>query len=118
MPGTAQALRAGPAECRARQAELQAESKRKRDLCLQLEIATGVDTPPAYTQERMEYQVARLSDSLSGRRSHDAGLNDPLQETLVLAREWLLSPLPPDANKAELETRFRRVYAELQSQLA
>ena len=45
----------------------------KQLLCLRLEIAAGVESPPEYAQARMEYQVARLSESLSGRDSQKFG---------------------------------------------
>lgn len=35
-------------------------------LCLQLELLAGVESPPAYVEERMQLQVAMLSEAMTG----------------------------------------------------
>ncbi|TCW33277.1 DUF349 domain-containing protein [Marichromatium gracile] len=86
-------------------AELDAHGEQRRQLCLQLEILTGIDSPPAYSQQRLAYQVARLAERMGD------GESDPLGGTTELLRDWYLSaPAPADA---ALETRFARVVAAL-----
>lgn len=111
-----QALRQDAAARQTLLAKLSTGRAAKRELCLQLEIATGVETPHQYAQERMQYQVARLSDSLAGRGQH-APPGDNLQQAVELARQWLLTPLPAAADDAQLEARFANAYAALQAQL-
>jgi len=79
--------------------------QRRAQLCLQLEIAAGVETPPEFAQQRLELQVARLAERLS------EGEEDSLQSGLRLLDDWyLLGPAPRDP---ALERRFERVKAAL-----
>lgn len=78
-----------------------ANGERRAVLCLQLEIASGVETPPEFAQQRLELQVARLAERLS------EGEADSLQNALRLLDDWyLLGPVPADAG---LDARFARV---------
>lgn len=105
-----QALRSGSDACRTLLQELAGQQQRKRELCLRLEIAAGVATPEEYAHERMQYQVARLSDSLS-RRTPRPEPADSEQQALWLLREWYLCPLGPDND--DLTQRFTRAYRSL-----
>lgn len=79
--------------------------RRRAQLCLQLEVAAGVETPPEFAQQRLELQVARLAERLS------EGEEDSLQSGLRLLDDWyLLGPAPRDP---ALERRFERVRAAL-----
>ncbi|MCK7582864.1 MAG: DUF349 domain-containing protein [Chromatiales bacterium] len=79
--------------------------RQRAQLCLQLEIAAGVETPPEFAQQRLELQVARLAERLS------EGEEDSLQSGLRLLDDWhLLGPAPRDP---ALEQRFARVKAAL-----
>lgn len=79
--------------------------RRRAQLCLQIEIAAGVETPPEFAQQRLELQVARLAERLS------EGEEDSLQSGLRLLDDWyLLGPAPRDP---ALEQRFERVRAAL-----
>lgn len=79
--------------------------RQRAQLCLQLEIAAGVETPPEFAQQRLELQVARLAERLS------EGEEDSLQSGLRLLDDWyLLGPAPRDP---ALEQRFERVRAAL-----
>jgi DNA repair protein SbcC/Rad50 len=82
-----------------------ANGRRRAQLCLQLEIAAGVETPPEFAQQRLELQVARLAERLS------EGEEDSLQSGLRLLDDWyLLGPAPRDP---VLEQRFEHVKAAL-----
>ncbi|NKN31717.1 DUF349 domain-containing protein [Marichromatium bheemlicum] len=86
-------------------AALERNGERRQQLCLQLEILTGIDSPPEFSQQRLEYQVARLAERMGD------GESDPLGGTSELLRDWYLSaPAPIDA---ALAARFARVVAAL-----
>ncbi|MGQ9659204.1 MAG: DUF349 domain-containing protein [Thermochromatium sp.] len=81
--------------------------RHRAQLCLQLEIAAGVETPAEFAQQRLELQVARLAERLS------EGEGDSLQSGLQLLHHWyLLGPAPQDP---ALEGRFARARAALVS---
>jgi len=40
--------------------------EQRQSLCLQLELLAGVESPPAYVEERMRLQVAMLSEAMTG----------------------------------------------------
>lgn len=67
-----------------------------------MEIAAGVDSPPECTQQRMEYQVARLSASLAGAASKVDTLYDPR----LLREQWCLTGALPTEVEEELDARF------------
>ncbi|QIK38161.1 DUF349 domain-containing protein [Caldichromatium japonicum] len=78
---------------------------RRAELCLQLEIAAGVETPPELADQRLRLQVARLAERLGERES---GLQPRGLDLLV---DWyLLGPAPQDQG---LEQRFERAKAAL-----
>lgn len=73
----------------------------RQRLCLQLEIIAGIESPPEWAQQRLEFQVARLAERMVG------GEEDPLQGATQLLHEWYRSgPAPADA---ALAARFERV---------
>lgn len=85
---------------------LQNNQAKKQRLCLQLEIARGAETPAEFAQERLEYQVARLSETMVTRSS--ASQNQALAESAALEREWYaLGSLPIEQDLA-MEERFFR----------
>lgn len=75
----------------------------RRELCLRMEIATQVESPEEFAQERMEYQVARLSQSLS------AGHYQESTDAATIAEQWFLIAGAED----NLEQRFQRAYQAL-----
>jgi hypothetical protein len=76
--------------------------ERRRRLCLELEIAAGVESPPALAQERLKLQVARLAERLGD------GEADRLRGAPELLRDWYLcGPAPEDAGLAERVARVR-----------
>ncbi len=73
---------------------------RRQQLCLQLEILAGMESPPEWAQQRLEFQVARLAERLVG------GEEDSLLGATELLHEWYrCGPAPVDA---ALAVRFER----------
>lgn len=75
--------------------------ERRARLCLELEVAAGLESPPTLAQERLRLQVDRLAERMSeGEADTRQGLADQL-------RTWyLLGPAPRDP---ALEARVERV---------
>jgi len=97
-----QALTGPPEQADCLRAELQGNLERKKIWCVCMEIVAGMESPPAFAQMRMEYQVARLSASLAGDVAKPEALYDPK----ALGEQWrLIGALPPD-EEAELDARF------------
>jgi hypothetical protein len=74
---------------------------RLSQLCLQLEILAGVETPPELAQQRLEFQVARLTERMVD------GEEDPLQGSARLLKEWYLCG--PAPRSPGLDSRFERI---------
>ncbi len=71
------------------------------DLCVRMEFLAGVETPAEYRDARMNHQVRRLSQRMSGE-----SLPPPREEADKLERTWLgCGPLPAD-QAAEINRRF------------
>ena len=80
---------------------------KRRQLCLRLEIAAGIDSPPEFAQQRLELQVARLADRMT------EGEEDRIQDATRLLRDWYLcGPAPLDR---ALCGRFERARDALRS---
>ncbi len=98
-----QLLAAGtPDRMQAARARLEHDLERKQIWCVCMEIMAGVDSPPEFTQLRMEYQVARLSASLAGGALKPEMIHDPRQ----LQEQWCLTGALPAQAAAELDARF------------
>ncbi|MBK1644722.1 hypothetical protein CKO25_08690 [Thiocapsa imhoffii] len=80
-------------------------AERRGQLCLQLEILAGVETPRELAQQRMEFQVARLTERMVD------GEDDPLQGSARLLREWYLCGPAPLSDG--MDARFARVRTAL-----
>ena len=106
-----QALTAGGEACQSLLRTLEANLQKKQVLCLRMEIAAGLESPPEFAQARMEYQVARLSESLSGRET--AKIDDIQEEVRKLQGEWRSLGALPSAQDELLEQRFERAAAAL-----
>ncbi len=78
-----------------------ANQKTRGRLCLQLEIIAGVQSPPELAQERLELQVARLSERMGEREE------DPLTGATHLLQTWYLCGPAPASES--LTARFERV---------
>ncbi len=82
-------------------AELESNARRRAELCLQLEVLAGIDSPPEAAQERLALQVSRLAGHLS------EGEAAPLIALPNLELDWYQGGPAPAAQSAALETRFR-----------
>lgn len=98
----ARSLTVAPAQAESLRASLERNLDRKRVWCICMEIAAGVDSPPACAQLRMEYQVARLSASLAGATAKADALYDPR----LLQEQWCQTGALPAEAEAELDARF------------
>ncbi len=90
-------------------AGLEANGKRRSELCLHLEILAQLDSPPEFTRERLAFQVNRLKDRMS------EGEKDPLVGTTSdLLEEWYLCGPAPAAVASALNARYHRARAALE----
>jgi len=81
----------------------QAENLRQQlQRCLLLEIVAEVESPEAYTEERMALQVSRLSGRMRNREQDKLAETDPSQ----LEQAWYLTGALPAEAYAALENRF------------
>jgi hypothetical protein len=79
---------------------------RRLELCLWMEIATGLDSPAEYGEARLRLQVSRLADALNHRQEDAHAGAGQLRALLI---DWyLVGPAPLEANDA-LEARVARV---------
>jgi exonuclease SbcC len=106
-----QALTTGDEARQALWRALEANLHKKQILCLRLEIAAGVESPLEFAQARMEYQVARLSESLSNRET--AKSEDVREEVRKIQEAWCLLGVLPAAQQELLEQRFERALTAL-----
>ncbi|MEN8165863.1 MAG: DUF349 domain-containing protein [Pseudomonadota bacterium] len=82
---------------------------RRLELCLQLEVANGVESPAEYAEERMQYQVSRLSDALHQKFEEEQTQEDQLRDLQIA---WFQAgPVQRDAQQG-LERRFERALAK------
>jgi hypothetical protein len=81
--------------------------KARELLCTRLEIATGIESPPDAVEARLAYQVARLSEAMSG---GDIGSTDKLTEMQEIERAWYLTGAVPREQAAVLQNRFERAF--------
>ena len=89
---------------------LTANLKQRRQLCLQLEIAAEIESPPEYADAKMQLQVSRLSDALNHRHASSRTAEEALRDLLIA---WYQTgPVTGDA-QGELEARYERVMAAL-----
>jgi hypothetical protein len=83
-------------------AELPDNQTTRADLCLRLEVLAGIESPPEAAQERLAFQVSRLSERLT------QGEQDPLDNAPQVEQVWLLCGPAPAAQMARLNARFER----------
>lgn len=88
--------------------QAQAETlKQKQRLCLQIEVLAGLESPPEFEQARMEYQVARLSESLHSREIASSPTK-VREETRGIQTQWYLLPSLSPTQEKVFEKRFER----------
>ena len=92
--------------------EIQAQVEAGRQICIELEFLSGVESPAEFQQQRMDYQVSRLSRRMSGEQTMK-----PREEADVLEQRWYAcGPLPPDEAEA-LTGRFHEAVSRLDEDL-
>ncbi len=74
----------------------------RANLCLQLEVYAGIDSPPEATEARLAFQVSRLSGHLA------EGTADNLDNALGLAQAWYLDGPVQAMYMERLQDRFER----------
>ncbi|NJO14650.1 MAG: DUF349 domain-containing protein [Thioploca sp.] len=79
----------------------------KETLCIRMEIVAGIESPPGAAPARMAYQVARLSEAMSG---GERKIVDKLVEAEEIEQVWYLSGAVPAEQTANLEQRFNRAW--------
>lgn len=79
--------------------------KNKKQLCIRLEIITGIDSPPEERTARMAYQVERLSAAMRG---GEVESKDKEEEVRDIERHWYLSGPVPIDEQEKLNQRFHR----------
>ncbi len=98
-------LAAGDADLSALQAELAAEresaTQHRLELCLQLEIAAGIESPADYRQARLACQVALLAEQMK------SGLHPSLDEQLQnLSLDWYATAAADEFRSVDISERF------------
>ena len=101
-----QALRGDADAIRALQLALDDNLQRRLQLCLQLEVAAGVESPPEYADARMEYQVSLLSDALHQKFEQTQSRDEQLRDLQIA---WLQAGPVASEDRAMLDARFERV---------
>ncbi len=100
----------GDAEaCQALERALAKNLSQRLQLCLQLEIEAGIESPAEFAEARMQLQVSRLEDALKHRQEEAAA--DRLR---ALQIAWHQAGPLPAADKPELEARFARAVAAIE----
>lgn len=73
-----------------------------QELVMRLEFLAGIESPDAFRQQRMDYQVQRLADRMSG--EHTQGLDEELKAIEI---EWFAcGPIPTEA-WGDLSRRYK-----------
>lgn len=90
---------------------LEPNLQRRRDLCLQMEVEAGIDSPAEYRAARMQLQVARLEDALKHRQATTGSKETRLQ---AMQRSWYEAGPVPSAERANLDARFERALDAMQ----
>ena len=91
---------------------LAANELQQQTLCLKLEVAADVDSPPAYAKERMQLKVARLNQAMSG-GSARGGNKDTDDDPRQLLRDvWCTGPVTPTCRRDTGE-RLKPILAKL-----
>lgn len=83
-----------------------ASLERRRDICLRLEVVAEIDSPAAFSRERMALQVGRLAAAMGGRKQPTSGSqgNDDDPESLR-DQYWATSTVLRE-HRDELNRRF------------
>jgi len=79
---------------------------RRLELCLQMEVAAGVESPAEFAEARMRLQVSRLADALGHRQEGAVAGAGQLRELLL---DWYQTGPVPVESHAGLTARVERV---------
>ncbi len=85
----------------------------KKSICLQLEVLTELDSPPAFAKERMRYNVERLNAVMtkrSERTNSESEVND------LMVQYWLTGAVPEDHYNS-INERFQRIRSAVQESI-
>jgi hypothetical protein len=82
--------------------------QQRLQLCLQLEVATGMDSPAEYADERMKYQVSLLSDAMQHKHIDEESEEDRLT---ALGIAWLQAGPVNQQERVKLTERFERAFS-------
>ena len=77
----------------------------KELLCLRLEIATGIESPPEYRAQRMQYQVDQLARRMKTGETQDAA------QVPQLVRQWCFIGPVAATHADAVQARFERARA-------
>jgi hypothetical protein len=82
------------------------------ELCLQVEIAAGIDSPAEFTQARMQFQVSRLADAMHHKLEEPRSRHDQLRD---LQMAWYQAGPVPLESQGSLESRFEHAFASFRA---
>jgi hypothetical protein len=102
----ARALGGDSEAIRTLQQALEDNLQQRLQLCLQLEVAAGIESPPEYADARMAYQVSLLSDALQQKFEQTRSRDEQLRELQIA---WLQAGPVANEDRPMLDARFERV---------
>jgi hypothetical protein len=82
----------------------EAAKKAQEMLCIQMEILAGIDSPPEATEDRMAYQVARLSEAMTS--GDKKSFKDKMIEAQAVEQQWYLADPVEEETAIRLQRRF------------
>lgn len=82
--------------------------EKRLELCLQVEIIAGIDSPADFVQARMQFQVSRLADAMHHNLEEPRSRHDQLRD---LQMAWYQAGPVPMESQGSLESRFERAIA-------
>lgn len=80
-----------------------------RRICISLEYLAGISSPEEEKETRMQYQVERLSASMTGERERVPAVEEARQ----LEQDWLLHEYIPEPHYPEFEQRVRNALSNI-----
>ena len=93
-------------------AQQQENSEQAQRFMLEIEVLLGLETAETYKQERMQYQVERLSEQMSA-ASEMSESNE--QQALQKIQDWYLVGAVKDGDKPKINERFIQIQKWLEA---
>jgi hypothetical protein len=87
----------------------EADTEAAREICIGLEFLAGLPGPEEEKELRMQYQVQRLSASMTGARERIPAMEEARQ----LERAWLMLGFLPDETHTAFRERVRRALSNI-----